>query len=444
MELRDLIVAPVLMILILLVAYFIKPHVTDAVSGRYFFPALLVKMGGALALGIVYQYYYPGGDTFNYHTHGSRVVWNAMMEDPGAGLRLIFFQTNGLDPSLFRYSSKILFINDPSSYFVIRIASFLDLLTFSSYAGTAILFATLSFIGMWLMFLAFYQQYPHLHGWIAVSTFFIPSVFFWGSGILKDTIVLACLGTATYEIKNIFIDKKFRLGSMLLLLGCFFIILNVRIFILMCFLPASLFWVVAENLSEIRSTVLKILLIPFIFSLVALSGYFAVKKIGENDPKYALDRLAKTSRITAYDIGFYTGKDAGSGYSLGELDDSFGGMLRLAPQAINVSLFRPYLWEVKNPLMLLSALESLVLLGITIYLMIRINFSFFKVLKHPSVLFCMIFSITFAFAVGVSTFNFGTLARYKIPLIPFYLIGLGLIADQAKRHNESGLAEVAE
>ena len=32
---------------------------------------------------------------------------------------------------------------------------------------------------------------------------------------------------------------------------------------------------------------------------------------------------------------------------------------------------------------------------------------------------------TLAFAVGVSTFNFGTLSRYKIPMEPFYLLGIG-------------------
>ena len=80
-----------------------------------------------------------------------------------------------------------------------------------------------------------------------------------------------------------------------------------------------------------------------------------------------------TAKITAYDIGYYTGRDAGSGYSLGELDGTFGSMIRLSPQAINVSLFRPYLWEVKNPLMLLSALESFLLLSLCLYIIVKKN-----------------------------------------------------------------------
>ena len=100
MELRDLIVTPLIIILIYGVAYFVKPYVTDPVNRKYFFPALTVKIVGALALGFVYQFYYRGGDTFNYHTLGSRVIWNAFVEDPWAGLRLIY-KSQGQSPNNF-------------------------------------------------------------------------------------------------------------------------------------------------------------------------------------------------------------------------------------------------------------------------------------------------------------------------------------------------------
>ena len=77
MELRDFIVTPIVLILTYAVAYIIKPYVSDPVNRRYFFPALSAKIVGALALGLVYQFYYHGGDTFNYHSYGSRVIWDA-------------------------------------------------------------------------------------------------------------------------------------------------------------------------------------------------------------------------------------------------------------------------------------------------------------------------------------------------------------------------------
>ncbi|HET9055161.1 MAG TPA: hypothetical protein VFM90_13365, partial [Cyclobacteriaceae bacterium] len=355
---------------------------------------------GALLLGVLYQFYYGGGDTFNYHTHGSRVIWEAMIENPADGLKLLF--TSGTDALIaFKYSSHIVFFGDPSSYFIVRLAAVFDLLTFSTYSATAVLFAVLGFAGMWLFFKVFVQDFPQLHRWIAGAVLFIPSVIFWGSGILKDSVVLACVGGLTYCVKRIFIERQAKPMLVVLLLIFAAIIYNVKIYILLCFLPAAFLWVYASAFLRIKTVVLKILLIPFVVALVILSGYYAVLKVGEDDKRYALENLSRTAMITAYDIGFYTGRDAGSGYSLGELDESFTGMLKLAPAAVNVSLFRPYLWEVRNPLMLLSALESLALLLLTGYVLIRKRLFFFKAFRDPAVLFCMTFSITFAFAVGV-------------------------------------------
>jgi len=47
--------------------------------------------------------------------------------------------------------------------------------------------------------------------------------------------------------------------------------------------------------------------------------------------------------------------------------------------------------------------------------------------KDPTIQFCLIFSLVFAFAVGISSFNFGALSRYKIPCLPFYALALILI-----------------
>ena len=430
MELRDLIVTPIIIFLIYGMAYMLRPMLSNSVTRGYYFPALTVKIIGSLAVGFIYQFYYGGGDTFNFHTYGSRIVWEAFMNNPVDGLKLIF---NSSDPELYNYTSRIEFSVDPSSYFVIKVAALFDLITFSTYTSTAVLFAFVSFIGMWFFFLSFYELFPHLHKRIAISAFFIPSVFFWGSGLLKDTIVMACLGIATYQVKKLFIDKRIIWSGLFILFMCLFVMFNVKKYVLLCFLPAVLFWVYAGNLSMIRSAMLRLLLFPFILIITVFTGFYAIKKIGESDPKYALDKIAQTARITAYDIGFYSGKDAGSGYTLGELDGSFIGMLKLAPQAINVSLFRPYLWEVRNPLMLLSGMESLTLLLVFLYLFITKPRNFFKALSNPNVLFCFVFSVTFAFAVGVSTYNFGTLSRYKIPLLPFFAIGLILVTDQANR-----------
>lgn len=443
MELRDLIVTPLVIMLVYAVAYVVRPRLTDSITWRYFFPALTVRIIGALAVGFIYQFYYDGGDTYNYHTFGSRHLWNALFESPDKIFKLFF--NDGTDTGgIYNYASKILFFTDPGSYAVVRVAFIFDIFTFSSYSATAVLFAVFSFAGMWMLFLTFYRQYPHLHRGIAIATFFIPSVFFWGSGLLKDTITLSCLGIAIFQIHHIFNLRKLSLTGLIMLFTAMYLLYVVKFYILLVFFPAAILWVFLFNFSQIRSQALKVMLFPITVSLALGFAYFSIMKAGEDNAKYSLSMLSKTAQVTAYDIRYWTGRDAGSGYSLGELDGSVASMVNLAPQAINVSLFRPYLWEVKNPLMLLSALESLALGILAVYLLAQMIRGGAAALVQPNVLFLLLFSITFAFAVGVSTFNFGTLVRYKIPMLPCLLIAFVLINDYSKSARKLEVLETTE
>lgn len=443
MEARDFVVAPPLILLIFLGAYYIRPLVTDANTRPYFLPALAFRVIGALALGLLYQFYYAGGDTFNYHTHGSRIIWEVFLNDPLDGLRLIFGSTDS-ESGVYQYTSRIIFFHDPNSYFVIRIAALFDLLTFSSYVGTAILFSVVSFAGMWMLFSVFYEQYPHLHFGLAIATCFIPSVIFWGSGLLKDTLVIGFLGMATYFFYKVFIVRKATILNLLAMVCCFLVIYKIRVFVLQALLPSLLIWVFAFHFRQIRSVVVRVITVPLVSLILLVSMYVAVNQIGQLDKRYSLSNLTTTSRKTAYDIGFYTGRDAGSHYALQVEDWTPTGMLRAAPSAINVSLFRPYPWEVRNILMAISAAESFFLMIFTLYVLAKAYSRLWSGLTNFNTLFCVVFSMAFAFAAGISTFNFGTLTRYRIAFLPFYLIALIILRDYANKERKLDVLETTE
>jgi hypothetical protein len=439
LELRDFIVTPIIIFIVYAVAYVVRPWVTDDMTRRYFLPGLTVRIVGALALGFIYQFYYHGGDTFNFHTHGSRHVWEAFWDSSQAGIKLLF--SNGKDEiGIYEYSSRIPFFRDPSSYAVIKIASVFDLLTFSTYSATAVCFGTMSFIGGWMLFRTFYEDHKHLAGRIAMATLFIPSVIFWGSGLMKDTIVLTCLGAATYSIWQIVAKKRFKILYFIILLVSLYFIYSIKKYVLLCYLPSIFLMLSSRALASVKHILLRLAILPFMGIIVPVFLYLIVTQIGKDDRRYNLAQLGNTAKITAYDIALQTGRDAGSRYFLGELDGTFTSLIRLSPEAINVSLFRPYLWEVNNPLMLMSALESLIFLLVTFFVIIKSRSGVFTSLARSDVLFCLVFSIIFAFAVGVSTYNFGTLSRYKIPLMPFYLLALILIYDQ--RNSERNVEQL--
>ena len=148
-----------------------------------------------------------------------------------------------------------------------------------------------------------------------------------------------------------------------------------------------------------------------------------------------IEDISRTAEATARWLTYVSTREGGSGYSLGDFDYSTSGILRKTPAAIWVTLFRPYIWEAKNPVMLLSALESTIFLLVTLFVLFRVlaRGRWRPLPGHPVIIFCFAFAISFAFAVGISTYNFGSLVRYKIPMMPFYVIGLFLLYHLSKR-----------
>jgi hypothetical protein len=94
-----------------------------------------------------------------------------------------------------------------------------------------------------------------------------------------------------------------------------------------------------------------------------------------------------------------------------------------------VTLFRPYLWETKKALQFVSAIEAAAFFLLTLKVLLSVGLfrAWRAIMDDPTIQFCVIFTLIFAFAVGVSSYNFGTLSRYKIPCLPFYALSLVLI-----------------
>jgi hypothetical protein len=431
MELIDLIIAPIVAVIILGGAMLIRPLVTYEENRKYFLPALSVKFVGALLLGILYQFYYGGGDTFAYFTHGARQIYEAFYDQPGVGLKLIFAENN-LEGGVYQYASRIWMYRDSPAYMVVRIGGVFAILTGGTYSGTALLFALVSFSGLWAMYMAFCKLFPnHVLG-LALAILFIPSTIFWGSGILKDSITFGMLGWSTAALIHLlYWQRRYWLWVSVLAISSL-LTFAIKEYIVLSFLPAAMIWAYFIMIKKVPNKMLRMLVAPFVIAMVLMLSAYTVYKVGENSTRYSITNLVETARITAYDIGRMTGRNAGSRYDLGDLDGSITSMIRLAPGAINVSLYRPYLWEVRGPLMLMAALEGLVLLILTIIILFRMIRFKTNVLNSPAAWFSLVFSLTFAYAVGISTYNFGTLFRYKIPLMPFFAILLVLAWSSSK------------
>lgn len=445
MEIKDFFITPIVVAVVYALAYFVRPWVTEPQTKRYFIPGLTLKIVGGLAVGFIYQFYYGGGDTFTYFQLGSKYIWEAFRESPDIGIKLLFAGQDYVGET-FKYASKIYTYGDLSSYFVVRVAGFFDLLTYHTYSATAVLFAVSSFSGLWALFHVLYRMYPDNHLGMAISVFFIPSVFFWGSGILKDTITLSALGWATYGIYYIFMAKRQRVLAGVMLALSFYTIYTIKIYILLCFLPAAILWVFYMRVKSVKNVILKIMVAPFILFMAGAIGYYAVLKVGEDNPRYDMDKIAETARVTAEWIHYVSQREGGSAYTLGDFDYSPAGMIKKFPLAVWVTLYRPYLWETRNVVMLFSALEALALFLFTLFVLYKGGLigNFRAIVSDPFLIFCFVFSIIFAFAVGISTYNFGSLARYKIPLYPYFISGLIILLGYSKKRTNLSELEITE
>ncbi|MES2734545.1 MAG: hypothetical protein V4714_22550 [Bacteroidota bacterium] len=422
MELKDLLLAPFYLAIIYAFAFRFRKNNTDKFTKRYYIPALTVKLVGAVALGLIYQFYYKGGDTYNYF-HDSGIIWEALLDSPSIGIKMLLSQGRTFDYDTYLYTQQMHFYSDYASYTIVRVSAFIGFFTFHTYTINALLFACLSFSGVWALFRAFNNIYPQLHKELAIAIFFLPSVFFWGSGLMKDTICMGALGWLFYGFYFGTIKKNKIFKSIIIITVSMFVLITVKVYILLAFFPPGLFWIFNENNARIKNKLLKIIAKPAFFTVGIIAAYFGATRLTQGDVRYDISKIGERTKINSEYLYAVSMQENGSAYSIGSFDGSLGSIFAVAPQAVNVALFRPYLWEVRNPVMLLSSLEATAFLLLTIYLFLRtgIGNSIRLIALEPLLTFCFIFCIIMAFAVGVNSFNFGTLVRYKIPLMPFYL-----------------------
>lgn len=425
MTYKDIYLAIPFLFLIYLIAFVVRPYVTTANTRRFFIWALTFKLIGAIALGLIFQFYYGyGGDTMMYYEQGITVVAEAFYHNPVDGIQLIFTD-NEFHSSLAEYIPKIYSYYDSATYFIVRIGSTFAILTGNTYTNTALCFALFSFSGLWALYSLICKSIPDLSRQLAVAFFFFPSLFFWGSGLLKDAITMGSLCWMSYGLISVLVYRERVLFNSLYFLFGFFII-KIKIYIMLCFLPAALVWVLTQYSQRLQNKWLRRFVTPVVLGVGIVIGAFAAVKLGESSPRYSIDKVFITAEETARWLTYMGNHDGGSVYSLGDFDYSPSGIAKKAIPAMWVTLFRPYVFEAKNIVMLLSALESMVFLLITVYILLRHGvLSVVKIImQQPFIAFCIIFSLMFSFAVGISTYNFGTLVRYKIPMMPFYMMGV--------------------
>jgi hypothetical protein len=326
----------------------------------------------------------------------------------------------------FQSYSEVDYFFSTETITIIRIAALFNFLSFSTYYGTSFFFCLIAFIGVWKLVAVFSKAYPDISDKF-YFIFYIPSLVFWSSGILKDAICLGCLGYLVYLVDRLSI-KPLKLLVQIVFIAIFsYALFMIKSYIILCLIIPLLLWKIAviyNKLSQ-RFTKRKVRLVLLIAIPVVLITFKVPQKIAVLiDPQDIVTYIIKNR------VGF-SGDDGGTStaITIQEDDASLESILKMIPAALNTTLFRPYIWEANSAFVLVTALESLCMAGLFIYVMYAVGVKqFFKVIfSNRDVFFCLFFVCLLGTALGLNVTNFGALVRFKIQILPFLIFALILI-----------------
>lgn len=404
---------------------------------RYYMGGMLAKFIGGLTFSLLYAFYYNGGDTTLY-SNDSISLNNLFFKSANAYYHILIgdIQPTYLAEFDANTGAAGTYVKNYETYFVVRITSVLQFFAFRNYLTCTVILSFLSYIGIWKLFKLLCSFYTTIQHRLAIAILYIPSPLFWGSGILKDTYTFAATCWLTYAFYMAFIAKK-KIGvNTLAFILCSLIIINIKPYIFIALIPGLVFWLNQHYITNFKYKILKILIGPVFAIVVGGSVLILFNSFKTSFGQFSSsDKILNKAIVTQQDLkaSYYKGNS----FDIGNFDNSITGVLSKAPLAITAGLFRPFIWESKNVVMGLAGMENLVLLWFSIVLLIRLGplGIYNRVKGDPVLFFCLIFSLFFAFSIGLSSSNFGALVRYKIPCIPFYAAALIILYDSYKQQN---------
>ena len=415
----DLIVVPIVLALLTFIFNLIKKKQPRELQ-MFFFKAFYLRVLGSLAITTVYQYIFGYGDTFGYY-HIIQVISSFFSNDVVSWANIIWHNTDGDNTHILKCVevlesgdnpiTAVIFVI-PENVFICKIASIFNIICFNSYLGMALFFGALSFLGCWYMFKTFVHIFPGYQKQFAWFCLYLPSLWFWGNGVLKDPVCIFALGLLFYYF---FVKQRSFLKRIVIISIAVFILLQIKSYIFYAFLIAAAlgliityfrnFNIIGKIVSLIFVSLLLVLLYPVLAEFINKS----FEDIASQS-KFFIDQYSQNST-------------EGDSTIIPVFDPSIFGLIKLSVRGLVTVFLRPFPWEVNKILYVFLILEN-ILLYVVVFKKIKIGPVEFKKNHKYVANFCILFFIFLGIMIGVTTFNLGTIARYRVPTLPFLFAGV--------------------
>jgi len=393
----------------------------DELSKKWFLSAFALKFLFSIILTLIYTYYYTDRSTSDIYKYfdDSKIMFDALKNKPLDYVKMMcgfdndsaYFDEHYYQRMSFWYRAfnSNLFSD---SHIIIRFNAFIHLFSFGHFYVHNVFINFISLLGLTALFKFFKPFFKNNSKVLFYAIFFIPSVLFWGSGLLKEGLILFGLGTLLITIQQGFI--KFKWYHILLFIVSIVILLYTKLYVLAALSTPMLAYLIYKKIPDK----------PFLSFLYAFGSLMAmVSAIVLFTKKYnpfdiIIDKHGEFMRYVQH---FPTN----SSFDLPQLTNWFS-IIKYTPNAWLNTFIRPYLWESYSPFVLMSSLENLMFVGLFIVLLLfpkKSNNEWFYIL------FCLVFVFTLFTIVGLMIPIFGALVRYKVPALPFLAIALLMLID---------------
>ena len=414
---------------------------------KYFTRMVLFKFLMAFVFMSYYVLIFKGGDNTSYWMGGVKLN-KLFFANPSAFFSellnfnkseprdiLVYFNV-GLPPGwIFR---------EYEAWFVSRVTAVLSFITFRSYIATSLLITYIVAMASWRLFeLVIRQNIVSVRN-AALAILFIPSVGFWCSGISKDSMSFIAIIYWLVTLFNLFNGyKKVNFKSILILIVCAFVMINVRGLLFYVIIFTSALGLVAGYQKKLKNNFLfkvgyiGLLLIGTVMIVVLAANSSLVDTLNESE--YLEEAEVQIGDFES-NVETYGNSPR---YNLGVSEFTVTGIIKVFPMAVITAFYRPFIYEALSVSLLLNGIESVVLLWFTLKFLF--NGSLIRkiqlILSNEILSFALYFSILFGFIVGLTSIIFGVLVRLRAPILPFLalllLSGAALYAKEQRELKEN-------
>lgn len=378
----------------------------------------VVKVLFGTALWAVYTYVYPDrntADIFKYFDDSFH-MYKALGERPLDYVRMLFGIGNDTPEFMQRYYGHMNnwvrqyesnLYND--AHTIIRFNAAVRLFSFGEFHVHTVVAAFLSTMGSLGIYRIFVNHLLGRERLLLWCVFLMPSVLFWSSGVIKESLLFFGLGTLLYQLHKVF-SKDRRWYDPLVAFFALGLLFILKFYVLMSLLPALVFYAVSRKAST-AGILLRAVLVYGVFIGIGLNLQHIVP---------GSDILGILTMKQRDFVGLAQQMNSGSFVMPVLLLPEAKLFARQAPYALYITLLGPLVHAGPGPLGLVSAAENILLIGFV--LVCLVFHRPWKKIDHALVIALSGYVIVLALVIGWTTPVMGAVVRYRTPLIPFLLI----------------------